>query len=678
MAEQGYEVGAGYISLYANTEGVAEGIDEAFGTATESAQQAGEQAGEALERGSRNRVRGLGERLMAWGGFAAIGAAVGSLFKSGWDTANIDLAGSMAANLGGQASTWEAYAEEASDLYALGWGENLEEVGADITAIMSEATDLYAEELQTLYPKVAGIAEQTGEDISRIMNASSRMMGAGLASSWDEAADIIAAGFQKLGNTAGTELLDTLVEYSVQFQKVGIDAEMAIGLIDQMMLAGARSPDLAADAIKEFAIRAIDGSGSTVEAYEAIGVSAEDMQRKIAAGGPAATEAFSEVISGLRDMGDTAQREATAVKLFGTQAEDLGEALFAIDPTAASTALGDVSGSAQEMADASMSLDEMLQGLGRTLELSIADALRPLLPMLRDGMTALQGFFGWLRDNPVITTILLGIASALALVAAGQVALNIAMLASPVTWIIMGIIVAVGLLVGALVWLIQHWDGVVAKFENGARQIQMFFLPMLENTQFGIDTFVAAAQNGASQLQSFWLSALENTKFGLDTFVGAAKNGADQIGSWFGSVFDGISTWGSEAWANVTTGIQNTIQYLVDLAVWAMNEFNKLTGGPGGVKAPKIPGAGNVPGLAEGGTVTRSGLTWVGEEGPELLSLGRGSSVIPLPDVADMVSSGGGDDGRGGDTFVFNSPVGLSPEESLKRRRNEIASLASL
>jgi hypothetical protein len=36
------------------------------------------------------------------------------------------------------------------------------------------------------------------------------------------------------------------------------------------------------------------------------------------------------------------------------------------------------------------------------------------------------------------------------------------------------------------------------------------------------------------------------------------------------------------------------------------------------------------PGLEEGGTITRSGLTMVGESGPEFLNLPRGASVIPL------------------------------------------------
>lgn len=61
---------------------------------------------------------------------------------------------------------------------------------------------------------------------------------------------------------------------------------------------------------------------------------------------------------------------------------------------------------------------------------------------------------------------------------------------------------------------------------------------------------------------------------------------------------------------------------------------------PGGLQIgldSLIPGW---PGAATGGTVTRAGMTLVGERGPEALSLPRGASIIPLPRLASM--GGGG------------------------------------
>lgn len=55
---------------------------------------------------------------------------------------------------------------------------------------------------------------------------------------------------------------------------------------------------------------------------------------------------------------------------------------------------------------------------------------------------------------------------------------------------------------------------------------------------------------------------------------------------------------------------------------------------------PQIP---HVPGLATGGTVTSGGMARVGENGPELLHLPRGASVIPLPRVPEFAGAPLGD-----------------------------------
>jgi hypothetical protein len=62
--------------------------------------------------------------------------------------------------------------------------------------------------------------------------------------------------------------------------------------------------------------------------------------------------------------------------------------------------------------------------------------------------------------------------------------------------------------------------------------------------------------------------------------------------------------------------------------------------------------AGRVPGLADGGTVVKSGATLVGENGPEILNLSKGSSVIPL-------------DKGYGNTVVYNA----APNQSIDSER---------
>src|SRR5690606_34876826 len=112
-----------------------------------------------------------------------------------------------------------------------------------------------------------------------------QMLKTGLAKDGTEALDAITAGMQKMGPRAD-DLMDTFNEYSVQFQRLGLDATTATGLISQGMKAGARDTDVVADALKEFTLEGVQGSEKIATGFEMIGLNADDMIRKISEGGP--------------------------------------------------------------------------------------------------------------------------------------------------------------------------------------------------------------------------------------------------------------------------------------------------------------------------------------------------------------------------------------------------------
>ncbi|MEK8108654.1 phage tail tape measure protein [Micromonospora sp. M12] len=139
--------------------------------------------------------------------------------------------------------------------------------------------------------------------------------------------DILTRAFQETGDQAG-DLLDTYSEYSVQFAKLGLDGKEATGLLIQGLKAGARDVDTVADSIKEFSIRAIDGSESSADGFKALGLNAKTMTAQIASGGAGAQKGLDVVLDRLRAMKDPVERDAAAVALFGTKAEDMGQALW--------------------------------------------------------------------------------------------------------------------------------------------------------------------------------------------------------------------------------------------------------------------------------------------------------------------------------------------------------------
>ncbi|MDF2991461.1 MAG: hypothetical protein K0S37_1975 [Microbacterium sp.] len=218
---------------------------------------------------------------------------------------------------------------------------------------------------------LAGIADVMRDEVQPVATTTTTLLKTGLARSAQEAFDLIAAGEREGANRAG-DLLDTLTEYPALFQRLGLTGPESLGLINQALEGGARNSDLAADALKEFQIRATDASETSAEGFRTLGLDAEDMTAKIAAGGATARDGLDLVLDRLRETEDPVLRNAAAVALFGTQAEDLGNALFEMDLSNAVDQLGQVEGAAQRMFDTIADNDATkIEQAGRNIEVAM-------------------------------------------------------------------------------------------------------------------------------------------------------------------------------------------------------------------------------------------------------------------------------------------------------------------
>jgi hypothetical protein len=95
------------------------------------------------------------------------------------------------------------------------------------------------------------------------------------------------------------------------------------------------------------------------------------------------------------------------------------------------------------------------------------------------------------------------------------------------------------------------------------------------------------------------------------------------------------------------------------------------------IPTPKIPGAGllkHLPGFAGGVNNFGGGLAVVGERGPELVNLPRGSSVFSNSDSRDMVSGGEGRNAPLVYVANVNDPVDV---EVLARRVQHLLAFSS-
>jgi len=274
-----------------------------------------------------------------------VGAAA-ALTKGFADALNFSgVEAKIRAGLGASAAEAERLGDITQDLFRGNYGDSIEQSAEAVTLATRNMADLSEDDLKTVAQAALTTSTVFDQDLNSSINAASQLIRTGLAGDATEAFDLITKGLQGPSNKAD-DLLDTFNEYPTLFRNLGLEGPEALGLINQAVLSGARDSDVAADALKEYAIRAVDGSKATADGYALIGLSADDMARRVSAGGESAAGALDETLDRLRDLPDPTLRAQAAAALFGTQAEDLGDALFAMDLDTATEDLGEWAGAA--------------------------------------------------------------------------------------------------------------------------------------------------------------------------------------------------------------------------------------------------------------------------------------------------------------------------------------------
>jgi phage-related minor tail protein len=350
---------------------------------------------EEASHGAEGGLGGLVDQLKELPAVAALagvaaGAGLGEAITSG-----LDVGGAQAkfrAQLGVTKTDAAAIGKEAADLYKNNFGDSLEDVQDALVKVRQASAQLRVSgsaDITEITGDALNLASTFGEEVGPLVEAASRLISNGLVPNARSAFDVITTGFQQ-GDNQSEDFLDTLTEYPVQFAKLGISGPQALGLISQGLKAGARDTDIIADAFKEFSIRAIDGSDLTATAFGELGLDAEVMGQRIAGGGKTANDALNLTLQRLREIPDPVLRSQAAVGLFGTQAEDLGAALFALDPAAASATsnLKTVGGAAARMGEALGDSDQakittFLRGLETGATQAGAAAIRAAEPVGR-------------------------------------------------------------------------------------------------------------------------------------------------------------------------------------------------------------------------------------------------------------------------------------------------------
>lgn len=351
-------------------------VDKSLGTSTKAANKQLATIQKAANKASTVMTAGLAAM-----GTGAIAATKYLADLGGeWQTAT----NQMASATGAAGEELENLRDVMENVYADNFGEDVADVADAVALVDRNMANLDKNGLTNATEGALALRDAFEYDVAESTRAAEAIR-KNFGSSAEEAFSLIAAGAQNGLDYSG-ELIDTINEYSSQFSKLGFTADGMFNLLQSGADSTAWNLDKVGDAIKEFSIRAIDGSDTTVAAFKDLGYNAEEIMATFAAGGEGANEAFFDVINTLLDVDDQVKRDALGVALFGTMWEDLGvEAMEAM--AGASQAAYDTEGALEQINQVRYNdLDSALQGIGRQMEVSLLPAADAVYQSLMDSM----------------------------------------------------------------------------------------------------------------------------------------------------------------------------------------------------------------------------------------------------------------------------------------------------
>jgi len=544
------------------------------------------------------KLNGAAPMMAAAGAALAIGVGM-AISKGIADGMEMETAvAKVSAGLALTESESERVGRVAGKLYRDAYGESVSEVSGVIGEVISSIDGMReANEtaLGDMAAKVMDFNTVFGIETGRTLQVVGQLIKNGLVSDAEQGMDLLTAVMGKVPANVREDVMDALDEYAPFMTAIGIQGEAAFTLLADAASKGMYGIDKTGDALKEFGIRATDMSETSAGAFEAIGLSQQDMANQLLAGGDTARGAFDQILGGLQGIEDPAARAQAAIALFGTPLEDLGvneipkflEGLQNIDG-----GLGDTAGAADDMSKtvndtAGVAFTE----LQRTYEGLIGTVGQFLLPILRD-------LTDFLNENPAILNILIGVLGFLALAFIGVTvatwAMNTALLANPITWIVIGIVAAIGLLVAAVIWLVSNWDavwktisdifmgffgwfgGVMDGFfgwwnglwESVGKALEDAWNGMVEWVTDVVDGFLSWFSENWGLILSFIIGpmglAIQWLVENWDAVVSFISDVVGNIGKFFSDGFNAVADFMSTVWGNIGKGIREVWEGLLD------------------------------------------------------------------------------------------------------------------
>ena len=620
------------------------------------------------------------------------GAANATALVAGgaWAKVGADYQAAMArvqASTGASAEQMKQIEEAARAVFSSGMGESFDEVARAMSTI-KQVGGLDGKDLESATKNAMALGKTFDMDVNETARATSALV-KNFGIDGQKAFDLIAYAAQNGANKTG-DLLDTFNEYAVQYQALGFTAEQFAAHLVKGAEDGAFSIDKVGDAIKEFNIRAKDGSKSSMEAFAALGLNGQKATQMFAAGGQSAQVAFAEVVKRLSEMEDPVARNAAGVALFGTQFEDLEVKALEVFK-AIQGSLPQIEGTMQQVSRAiSSDLGSQLRIVSRSfMDLllpaadSAAKAITEQMPKISKALAALAPQIealsqAFTKALPVITQwfnkSLSGAMSFVSFVLENFNAIATAVAYAGSAFLIFrGVFQGLKVVVTVTKWVLMARQAFIMYRVSAAAAVVAS-----KATAVAMNLLSVAAKSLGAAMKFLMANPIVLFLAGLVAAGVAVYKNWDELKAMAVSAAQIIS----DAWSSAMTSIQgffantfdslasimkgpiNTIIAMINSIVESINgmAFNvpdwvpAIGGQKFGFELPKIPQ------LAEGGIATQPTLATIAEAG-------EAEAVIPLSKLSTMLQpmpAAGGEGSGGGMTINFAPVIHVQGEAGVE------------
>ena len=232
------------------------------------------------------------------------------------------------------------------------------------------------------------------------------------------------------------------------------------------------------------------------------------------------------------------------------------------------------------------------------------------------------------------------IAETIATTATTALATAMAFLTSPITLVIL----AIGALIAIIYLLITNWDEV----KEAAGKCWEW---IVQKWQGACDWF---RNTIIDPLKKWWNDFWGGIKTGASNAWEGVKGMWNACVGWFNdTIINPVKTAFSELWEGIKSFLSNPLEGIKNMFKgafnWIIDKMNGVINGLNKLQVPDwvplIGGKGinipNIPRLWKGSNFTIGGPTLVGEQGPELVNMPRGASVMPAHKTRSMLEGVG-------------------------------------